>query len=922
MPKNLRHFLLLISSVAVIFIFSSQSEKDIRSSDQPLPLPVSKRLDSLRRTDNLAAWLYTYREYVYEDPARRISLLTTARSIAWRPCRDDAERTEWLNDLAAEGYYLLYSGNILRSIDTYEKAYHFYFERPVTDFDLLEYVLKPLGNNYTRLGDYDRAFFIQEKSLALAKEKDSSQIASICHNLATTAIWKEDLVLAKQYCEEGLNQVKKNSSFRGLLLSTLAEVFLKSGEITGSEKTINEAISILSPYLSGKEQTNIPYWLRGAWQGKGDIEKEKNEPAAALLSYKKAMDIIDHYYKGERKREKAQLLVSAGQVLLQLHEPKKAIEQYDAALSLLMPGFNPAGFDELPKPAELYAENTIADALHGKADCLIALDKKELALECYMRLYLTEKKLRHEFFSTTAKRQQQKESRQWTESAINTAYELWVSSGKSEYADKVLLIAEMSKAQLLLDEMANNLRYNSMKNGDTVLSRQEQLIRAINYYEREAALNTGGAKSDSISVAEKKELEFELSLVQKKIKERFPGQGMDISDDELPSVQSLLQHIPANTTAVEFFSGTRDIYIIEATNKAVEHICKLDSAIQVQSLVNDLVTGYFQQGPANMVNRPNDFYSNAYALYRRVWQPAVKAVQQNCMVIPDGVFGYLPFDALVTEPVHKENPGQWPYLIKQTNLYYSYSLQMARQQPAIKSRNNSFAGFFVSFDSGSHASIPAVKEEYEAIAGVTSGDFYREEKATLAAFNKCLPDVNILHISTHSFLQGQDNIPVLQLADSAFFLFELSGKSFQPQLVVLSACRTGHGMLAEGEGIISLARGFIASGAAGIVAGMWNMNDAATSKMMGSFYEQLLNDHLPAMALHTAKLQWLQSGGQELQKLPYFWAGMVYSGTNEPVDIRQKRASTKYWWIGGAVAAIIVLLFRRRQAGKINKQNE
>lgn len=70
---------------------------------------------------------------------------------------------------------------------------------------------------------------------------------------------------------------------------------------------------------------------------------------------------------------------------------------------------------------------------------------------------------------------------------------------------------------------------------------------------------------------------------------------------------------------------------------------------------------------------------------------------------------------------------------------------------------------------------------------------------------------------------------------TAVFLFELYGKLFQPQLVVLSACRTGHGMLAKGEGIISLARGFTAAGAGGIVAGMWDMNDETTASLMGSF---------------------------------------------------------------------------------------
>ena len=61
---------------------------------------------------------------------------------------------------------------------------------------------------------------------------------------------------------------------------------------------------------------------------------------------------------------------------------------------------------------------------------------------------------------------------------------------------------------------------------------------------------------------------------------------------------------------------------------------------------------------------------------------------------------------------------------------------------------------------------------------------------------------------------------------------------------------------------------------------------------MGLFYRQLPIDHQPATALHAAKLQWLQNTKQSFQQLPYFWAGMVYSGANEPVDIVVKVAKS------------------------------
>jgi hypothetical protein len=896
MQKNAYQFFIIISCIAVFIIISAQSTNETNKTDAQLPAEFVHRLDSLRKADNLAEWLYSYRAYVYEEPTKRISILSKAQSSAWRPAITDTERAEWFNCLAAQGYYLLYSGNILQSIDAYEQAYRFYFDKPVPTVDVLEHVLKPLGNNYTRLGDYDRAFFIQEKSLALAREKDSIQVASICHNLATTAIWKEDLALAKQYCDKGLRSADKNSSLHGLLLSTLSEVFLKAGNTDSAAINSLAAIRILSNHLGNKDEVNVPYWLRGAWQGLGDIQKEKGQPAAALASYQKAAALIDQYYGGQRKREKAQLAVATGRMLLQLQQPQKAMEQYNMALTLMIPSFKPARIEELPNSKYLYGENTLLDALHGKADCFKEQDKKEAALETYMLLFETEKKLRREFFGSTAKKQQQKENRQWAESAIETAFDLWLATGKNEYADKMLLIAEMSKAQLLLDEMLNNLRYNRIKNKDTLLNKEQQMIQAITYYEKETAMNTANGQADSGTMAAQKALQFELSLIQKQVKEKYPLQEGLMLADGLPAADSLLQHIEAGTTVVEFFTGEKNIYRIEAEKNKVLQIKKISQVDSVLHAVKDFVDRYFQSGPAAMMNNPQQYYKDAFHIYQTLWQGAGN--KERCIIIPDGILGYVPFDALVTDSVYKPATDQWPFLIKQTNQYFCYSLQTKMQQQKAEHPFNSFVGFFISFDSSSRSSIPAVKKEYDKIHAAIAGDFYNGADASLEAFNKELGKANCLHISTHSFLQGRENIPVLELANGRFFLFELYSRSFHPQLLVLSACRTGHGMLAKGEGIISLARGFTATGAGGIVAGLWDMNDETTATLMSSFYTLLSTGENPATALRKAKLQWLQQQeGQQFQKLPYYWAGMVYSGDNKRVKISRQSNESKWKWI-------------------------
>ena len=859
MLKIFRKLFTWIWRAAILFGISGQANKPDLLYDPSLPPKLSQRLDSLRGADDLAEWLYTYRDYVNEDPENRIALLAKAQLTTWRTCRTDNERTSYFYCLASQGYNLLFIGNILHSIDAYEQAYRFYINKPIPGVGLLEYVLKPLGNNYTRLGDYDRALFIQKKSLDMAEQKDSSQVPAICHNLATTCLWKGDLDQALFFCEKGLKLVNKKSALYGLLYATLSEVNLKSNKIKEAQFDCKEAIKILKNSLDDKSQPNAPYWLSGAYQNLGGIYAERNQPAIALQFYEKANALIDQYYKGRRKREKAQVFVLTGHALMQLKEPKKAMEKFQEALCLLLPSYHPQINADAPSPVVLYGENTLLDALRGKADCLVSMDKKEESLQYYLLLFSVEQKLRYEFFSIAAKQQQQKEDRQWMETAIAVAWDLWKKGGKKEFAYNVLQITEMSKAQLLVDEMQNNLQNNGYLKQDSLVRRQAQMMQAIALYEREAILDTVSSLKESHTTATKNELQYELSLLQKQLKEKYPGLNNPRENEQLSSGESILETIVPHTTVIEFFTGEKSIYTIIAEKGSILQINKHENATGIKLLIKSFISTWFQEGPRKMMNDPRGYQKEAYLVYHSLVEGISFEKQPYCLIIPDGIIGYIPFDALLTDTITRSSIGQYSFLIKKADFYYCYSLQTWKQLQKVNRKNKLFAGFFITFDSNRQASIPAVKKEYEVISNIVDGEYFLEQKASLRSFNEKLGDVNLLHISTHSYLMEKENVPVLQLADDKFYFFELYGRSFQPQLVVLSACRTGHGLLAEGEGIISLARGFMATGVGGIVAGLWNMNDETTAKLVGDFYKGLAKGNPPATALHNAKIKWLEA---------------------------------------------------------------
>ncbi len=91
------------------------------------------------------------------------------------------------------------------------------------------------------------------------------------------------------------------------------------------------------------------------------------------------------------------------------------------------------------------------------------------------------------------------------------------------------------------------------------------------------------------------------------------------------------------------------------------------------------------------------------------------------------------------------------------------------------------------------------------------------------------------------------------------------------ELVVLSACETGRGDVAHGDGVFGAQTAFHIAGARNVVATLWKIDDVATARLMGEFYRLMWHENLtPLEALRSAQIAMIRSerGGPTVVRGP------------------------------------------------------
>jgi tetratricopeptide (TPR) repeat protein len=215
----------------------------------------NKKLFFLKKNDNLEEEIYAYLDYFNLQPINnRIDIISNLEKKIHRKPQTQKEQIAWLHLWVNQAYYLKSQGSIYQSIIIYEKALN-YYDKYKLPYNILDFCLKPLANNCTRIGDYQRADDLMIRSLQIAiLENDYRQIISFSNNLAISKQSQGHFKLAIDILKEALQTPTITTIQKSRIHSELAKNYYKTQNYSAALIEVEKTF-LFQQDLQNKEQS-------------------------------------------------------------------------------------------------------------------------------------------------------------------------------------------------------------------------------------------------------------------------------------------------------------------------------------------------------------------------------------------------------------------------------------------------------------------------------------------------------------------------------------------------------------------------------------------------------------------------------------------------------------------------------------------
>lgn len=557
-----------------------------------------------------------------------------------------------------------------------------------------------------------------------------------------------------------------------------------------------------------------------------------------------------------------------------------------------------------------------------------------LALENYVRALEILKCHQESFYLESSKIQLAEKSHLIIENVLKTLHQLYQNSKDASYLAQAFAYSEQAKAFVLYETIQESKALNFSGIPADLLAQEKELRLALTQLDKQkqAYLKAGKTKTDSLVVALSSEI-VDYQESYNALKQQF--------EQDFPNYYKLKYKAPACSSAnvqqellrpdqslVEFFVGDSMVYVFVLNTDGL-YLEEIPKDFPLEQWVSELRDGLYRYHASG--NRTDDlleamvlqYQERATALYRKLLQPVEEMLRPSLVIVPDGVLGYVPFEALLRHlPSDPINFASYPYLFQKHAISYNYSanlLQEMLEKQHVQEPTNNWLGFAPFFESSYESvesipfpsdilaesdsllvamrsaglnQLPNSGQEMEIGTQLWEGVALLGKEATEDRFNVLASKFRMLHLSTHGVADARaGNYSYLAFAEvpdsienELLYVRDLYNLQLNADLVVLSACETALGQLKKGEGVVSLARAFAFAGAKSIVTSLWKVDDASTAHLMEYFYRGLKEGLTKDEALRLAKQTYLREYAG-MAAHPFYWAGFIGIGDAQKLQL-------------------------------------
>lgn len=744
-----------------------------------------------------------------------------------------------------------------------------------------------LGVVYWNSQNTELARLYHEKALQIRKERLSSQDVLLADSYLNLGLIEQEtnFLTAILHYNEALSIYEavagKNSAEVALCYTNLA--FANS-----SQQNFLEALSFLN-----KTREIWDFLFAGDHPNKAFVLSQEGRIYEAQGNYPKALQMQQEALKmylrlfGKKHPEVANTYQLIGSVQMKQQRYRDAAESFQEAVYANLYTQNYQSLYDLPQVTEYYHADILLAALQNKAQALEALHYEKTlsprdlkgALLTYQICDDLIRQIRQIRLSEQDKIRIGRTAVQVYDNGIRIALYLAKKTFRSGYYQSIAFqFCESSKSAVLLEAIGDTKAQSFAGIPDELLAEEDSLKNQMAWIERQLASAEQGQqqiwKNAWLSTRQHYQ-EFIRTL-----EISYPNYFQLKYQTSSLTPAALQQQLDPATAVISYFIGEQDIYVFTLTGKSFSADSRpLDDHFHQY-------TRGFRNAIRYRVSEPLDL--TASSLYEQLIPPLSDQIRQ-LIIIPDGILGTLPFEALIR---HKGRDTT--YLAEQYAVSYTYAASLLQEQ--LQTPGGTASGILleapVTF-SDAHfllATLPQSEQEvkeirYLFLSGRDTPKMLLQNEATESVIkSNALSNYRYLHFATHGLVNEMhpELSRIFLSADSDndgnLYSGEIYGLQIHADLVTLSACETGLGKVEKGEGIIGLSRSLMYAGAHNLLVSLWPVADASTAELMIAFYQQHLRheqDSRFSRDLRTAKLKLIHS---EAYSDPYFWAPFILIG--------------------------------------------